>query len=221
VLLYFFSGTGFSSDSSRWSHFGSYIGGTISPVLAFASFIAVLLTIRLQKQKNLYEKENLEAQVYCDNAVKCLNRAYSFLSDNGRSESPVKNRLVWLTTARLIKRAEMISNLMSPQATSSKIMYESEKDYWRHRFYELIDFTGLNSFSMTEDYFGKASSTPGDEIDERSIKIIYHFSLQFDDQNDPIDKVDLFVTEDLKQFHVSQLGLTKYLKKKIEGRNNR
>jgi hypothetical protein len=216
-----FSGTELSSDSDKWSDFGSFIGGTISPVLAFTSFIAVLLTIKLQKQKNDYEKDILEAQVYCENAVKCLSRAYNFLSEDGTSDSPVKDRLVWLTTARLIKQADKLSNLMSVQANSSKTMYESEKDYWRHRFYELIDFTGTSSFSMSKDYFVKASAISGDEIDERSIKVIYHFALQFDGDNDPINEVSWFTREELKQFNVGQLGLTQYLEDKISRRERR
>ncbi|HGS4473819.1 TPA: hypothetical protein ACMDNI_003551, partial [Vibrio cholerae] len=209
-----------SNDSSKWSDFGSFIGGTISPILAFVSFVGILATIKLQKDKNDYEKELIESQTYCENAISCLERAFAFISKDGTLDVPIRDRLAWLTSARLILQAEKLSQLISPKATSSKAMFESEKDYWRHRFYELLDYTGMQSFSMSEEFFSKASNIPGDEIEERSIKVIYKFALEFDSDNDPIDNVAKFTREELSEFHVSQIGLKKFLDKKITRREN-
>lgn len=43
------------ADSNTWGQFGSYIGGILSPIFAFFSFIALLRTIDLQS-KDIYEK---------------------------------------------------------------------------------------------------------------------------------------------------------------------
>lgn len=210
-----------SSNSEKWADFGSFIGGTISPILAFVSFIAVMVTIKLQKDKHDFEKELIDSQGYCANAVKCLERAYGFLSDNGSETVPVKDRLVWLTTARLILQSKKLADAMSPKAVSSLAMYESEREYWSHRFYNLIDYKGTKSFSMDKDYFAKASRIPGDEIEERSIKVIYEFALSFDGENDPIDRVSVYSRDELDRFNVGQKGLKEYLELKIIRREER
>lgn len=210
-----------SSNSEKWADFGSFIGGTISPILAFVSFIAVMVTIKLQKDKSDLEKELIDSQGYCANAVKCLERAYGFLSDNGAATVPVKDRLVWLTTARLILQSKELASAISPKAVSSLAMYESEREYWSHRFYNLIDYTGTKSFSMDKDYFAKASRIPGDEIEERSIKVIYEFALSFDGENDPIDRVSVYSRDELDRFNVGQKGLKEYLELKIIRREKR
>jgi len=211
----------FSSNSGKWADFGSFFGGTISPILAFLSFMAVIHTIKLQKDKNDFEKELIDSQGYCANAIKCLERAYSSLSNNAVATKPVKDRLVWLNSARLILQSEKFANYISPKAASSLAMYESEREYWSHRFYNLLDYTGSRSFSMDKDYFAKASNIPGDEIEERSIKVIYEIALSFDEDKDPINNVSEFSRDELKKFHVSQCGLKAYLEEKIARREGR
>ncbi|WP_417884530.1 hypothetical protein [Vibrio rumoiensis] len=58
--IFNFYQTDISNDSSKWSDFGSFIGGTIKPILAFVSFVGILATIKLKKDKNDYEKELIE-----------------------------------------------------------------------------------------------------------------------------------------------------------------
>ncbi|TOB56466.1 hypothetical protein CGK02_24415, partial [Vibrio parahaemolyticus] len=96
-----------------------------------------------------------------------------------------------------------------------------EREYWSHRFYSLIDYTGTKSFSMDKDYFAKASRIPGDEIEERSIKVIYEFALSFDGENDPIDRVSVYSRDELDRFNVGQKGLKEYLVQKIVRREER
>ena len=210
-----------SADSGKWSDFGSFIGGTISPILAFLSFVAVMVTIKLQNDKNALEKELIDSQGYCTNAIKCLERSYNFLSNHGALAIPVQDRLVWLTSARLILQSDELANAMSSEAVSSLAMYQSEREYWSHKFYNLIDYTNMTSFSTNKDYFAKASQIPGDEIEERSIKVIYEFALSFDETKDPINKVNKYTRDDLKKFHFSQLGLKAYLEEKIAKREER
>ena len=210
-----------SSNSGKWADFGSFIGGTISPILAFVSFVAVLFTIKQQKDKNDLEKELIDSQGYCANAIKCLERAYDFLSENDSVTIPVKDRLVWLTAARLILQSEKLASAISPKAVSSLALYESEREYWSHRFYKLLDYTGMKSFSMDKNYFAKASQISGDEIEERSIKVIYDFALSFDESKDPINEVVEYSRDEITKFHVSQKGLKEYLEQKIAKREKR
>ncbi|AQU82169.1 MULTISPECIES: hypothetical protein [unclassified Halomonas] len=71
---------------------------------------------------------------------------------------------------------------------------------------------------MDKDYFAKASRISGDEIEERSIKIVYDFVLSFDKEKDPINSVLEYSRDELDKFHTSQKGLKEYLEQKIAKR---
>jgi hypothetical protein len=219
-LLMFYDSQ-WSPNSSDWSNFGCFIGGTLSPILAFASFLAILVTIKLQQAKNNQEKRLVNSAIYCEHAVKCLERAYNILSNDDESKTPIKDRLVWLTCARLILKSKQLYALISNEAESQKTLFDSEEEFWRHRFYELLDFTGMQSFSMSKDYFEKASLIPGDEIEERSIKVIYDFALKFNEDSDPINQISKFEKSELGIFHFSQSGLKDYLMDKFNRRVSR
>ncbi|MBB1456751.1 hypothetical protein [Pseudoalteromonas sp. SG43-5] len=45
-------GIGFGGTTETWSHFGSFFGGVLGPILAFFSFIGVIYTVYLQSKSN-------------------------------------------------------------------------------------------------------------------------------------------------------------------------
>jgi hypothetical protein len=214
----YFAPYGISHDTSDWSNFGSFISGTLSPLLAFFSFVVLLLTMKEQRKKNEIEAEIRNSAVYCRHAVQCLDRAYNVLSDNGKETKPVQDRLVWLTSARLLLSADKLYSQIVDEAKSEKELYRSEAEYYQIKFYNLLDFTGMKSFSMFKNYFSEASDIPGDEIEERSIKVIYDFIDWSENHIDPIDSVNYFVQSELSRFHVSQKGLKEYIQEKINRR---
>lgn len=55
-----FQDTPISKDSGTWGTFGDFIGGTLNPILAFLSFIALLCTIQLQSKELKASREELE-----------------------------------------------------------------------------------------------------------------------------------------------------------------
>lgn len=63
IGLYFlrFAGEGFSPKQDHWGQFGDYIGGTINPVFAFSSFLALLFTLSLQAKQLALSEKQLEA----------------------------------------------------------------------------------------------------------------------------------------------------------------
>ncbi|OOE57688.1 hypothetical protein [Salinivibrio kushneri] len=213
-----FAEFGISSSTSDWSNFGGFIGGTLSPLLAFSSFIGLLITIKDQRKKNELEINIRNSSVYCTHAIQCLDRAYNVLSNNGKEAQPVQDRLVWLTTARLLLSADKLYSQIVNEAESEKALYRSEVEYYQIKFYNLLDITGMRSFSMSKDYFSQASSIPGDEIEERSIKVIYDFVDWSESHIDPINGVEYFEEHDLKKFHGSQHGLKQFLQEKINRR---
>ncbi|WP_233081447.1 hypothetical protein [Rheinheimera soli] len=55
-----FSANGFSDDPGQWGQMGDFFGGLLNPVLAFASFMALLYTIRIQSEELGMTREELK-----------------------------------------------------------------------------------------------------------------------------------------------------------------
>lgn len=51
----------FISDTEKFGQFGDFIGGTLNPILAFLSFMALLYTIKIQMDELKLSREELEA----------------------------------------------------------------------------------------------------------------------------------------------------------------
>ncbi|MBB1299571.1 hypothetical protein [Pseudoalteromonas sp. SR41-7] len=45
-------GVGYGGTSETWSHFGSFFGGVLGPILSFLSFTAIIYTVYLQSDSN-------------------------------------------------------------------------------------------------------------------------------------------------------------------------
>lgn len=56
-----FGGRPFSDEPEQWGQMGDFFGGMLNPVLAFASFMALLYTIRLQSEELRLTREELAA----------------------------------------------------------------------------------------------------------------------------------------------------------------
>jgi len=54
-----FSSNGFSGSPEQWGQMGDFFGGLLNPVLAFASFMALLYTIRIQSEELRMTREEL------------------------------------------------------------------------------------------------------------------------------------------------------------------
>lgn len=60
--LYFYNFHGvFSTAKSDWGTFGDFIGGTLNPLFAFLSLIAIIYTISIQTQELEYSRDELKA----------------------------------------------------------------------------------------------------------------------------------------------------------------
>lgn len=61
--LYFFKFNGqISNNQNVWGTFGDFVGGTLNPILAFASLCAILLTMKLQSEELKNTTEAMDKQ---------------------------------------------------------------------------------------------------------------------------------------------------------------
>lgn len=49
-----------SYDQTRWGEFGSFLGGTLGPILSFLALMALVLTVALQSRQLGYAHESLQ-----------------------------------------------------------------------------------------------------------------------------------------------------------------
>ena len=62
VVLYRQSfGSGLSLEPNNWSAFGGYMGGVFGPLISFLTLLAILKTIRLQKELLDTQRTEFEA----------------------------------------------------------------------------------------------------------------------------------------------------------------
>lgn len=63
LYFYKFALLGLSNNQELWGQFGDFIGGTLNPILAFLSFMALLYTIKIQTEElGLSRKELKETK---------------------------------------------------------------------------------------------------------------------------------------------------------------
>jgi hypothetical protein len=126
-------------------------------------------------------------------------------TDNGENtETPRGDRLLWLTTARMITRYRDIKEKITAEAHIEII--EEHEEYWRFHFYKILD---QNSANFDEKYLGTINS--GTNVERKSIAIIFDFAKW--NGPDPLDKIDdkrLFAS---KVLPIDQHGILRYLER--------
>lgn len=60
LYFYKFALLGLSNNQELWGQFGDFIGGTLNPILAFLSFMALLYTIKIQTEELGLSRKELE-----------------------------------------------------------------------------------------------------------------------------------------------------------------
>ncbi len=89
LLLYRWKvGSELSTDSGAWSDFGGYAGGVLGPVISFLTLVAVLITIKVQRQF-LKVQENEFSKLYklqLDTFKSQMEQARQMSADRARSQ---------------------------------------------------------------------------------------------------------------------------------------
>ena len=206
-----FHGHTWSADSARWSDFGGYIGGTLAPILAFASFIGLLVSLQEQRLKVQLHEEREDSKIYLENAVVSLERAYAEIMKGSEGSVPRSDRLTWLTTARLLLSASEISSKIT--VGSIRKMYEAHEEHWRKQFYNVFDPHNFKSPMNNSDYFRQGErETPGYVIDERSMKVIFEFCEWPKARQDPLSAVDKFSDAELDEMKFGRKGAADFIR---------
>ena len=81
VLYFTVFNNGFSDDHYSWGSFGSYIGGLISSVFSFASFLAILYSFNRSNKDKLSNDEEKRVFQYLDLIKESRNNLYCKINE--------------------------------------------------------------------------------------------------------------------------------------------
>ncbi|MCA6058315.1 hypothetical protein HUF18_00885 [Thalassolituus sp. ST750PaO-4] len=158
---------------------------------------------------NTYRVNSLDkaSEEYLKEYKNLLERSYELFTQNG--DCPIENdRLLWLTTARMLVRAKNIKAKIVRKAYQS--IADEYNEYYRFKYYALL-LDNERHFVLS--YFCPDSLYESSSIDIKSIAVIFDFA-SWKAESDPLDSVD-----DIKLFSSSSgivpvgfSGLYKYLR---------
>ncbi|SPR97361.1 conserved exported hypothetical protein [Cupriavidus taiwanensis] len=208
-----------SDTQAAWNNFGTFVGGTVSPLLSLAAFAGLLLTVQqaeataaqnaAQAQR---EEESRRAEAdatrFQELAESCWSRAFEALNRDG---APARNRLAWLTCARLLLAADNAVARIPVTEAGTLAIALAEKSHWRFRFYDLLNPTSTRSIGINSGFFQQDDSEHRSPIDERSIRVIYDFTKWPPGETDSIDDVAHYSLEEIRDLPGSMAGARLYL----------
>jgi hypothetical protein len=141
----------------------------LGPLMLGAGVLVALITLLTNKQREA-------SNDFLKSAIDLLSKSYEVLAQKN-PDAPANNlRLNWLTSARLLSSAEIISNSITEE--SHIRIWKNECEYWRSRFRDHI----LSSTDFPQpDYFEEKSEhlngrkDGGDHSSPNSLATLYRF----------------------------------------------
>lgn len=200
-----------ANNSIEWSNFGGYIGGVLSPPLAFVGFIGLLLTLHFQRAQAARLDTESNDRNYFNHAVNSLERSFNAITGGKPDGDLSVDRLAWLTCARLLLSAKDVSGRISTTSEGLRALYEGEEEYWRHRFYELFEAKDVRVDSKKAGFFGSDTPSGAFRLEERSIRVIFEFKDWPEGKPDPIENVPKYESDELEAMKGSMSGVRDYV----------
>ncbi|WP_063912497.1 hypothetical protein [Pseudomonas sp. p21] len=166
----------------------SFALSAISAIAAAASAFGAFYTIKKTAQNSKLEQEAdnqaREDERLMNHAKTTLERAYLALrGPSERAAEPPRDRLNWLTSARLIEEYKATKKRITSDFTMREC--ESHEEHWRHQFYLLLSPVAKRLGGI--EYYRRISDQELG-IDPVSAIIVKAFATWPDDKNDPLDK---------------------------------
>lgn len=191
----------------------SYLGYlmTTEPVIGVSDYLQLLalvviaatlaFSVYVQRQKEKLE----ESQAYLEASIDLIYKAYDVLNAHG--EGLTADRISWVTAARLLTRSGDLASRIALR--SHKTIYESEHDFQRHQFGNLLKLDGkplpveffMGNGHVVNDIGKSAFSTisvSGDSwIPIRIVATVYRFRSFPEGYEDPLESSRGFAREEL------------------------
>lgn len=174
-------------DDSGWTILINSAAAIAAAISAVTSAVSARAAYRSIKQNDLLhseEQKSAESQRenirLFDHAIMTLERAFmALMGGNANLNVPPKNRLNWLTAARLIDEFKATKERITDPLLSQECL--SHEAHWRLQFSLKVEELGIGH----PDYFRQSGDV---RIQLTSAVIVCAFSGWMDEQDDAIDK---------------------------------
>jgi hypothetical protein len=165
----------------------------ITPLVVTAGVLVALITMLLNLRRNRSE-DVLEA------ATDLFEKAHESLVN--KDGELLNHRLSWLSAARLIATAERLARELTE--TSHKSIYQTKRDYWRTRLYDLLhqsmpEGPSAEFFAEKPEHMIAHSDDVRAPLSEKSIAFLYRFCSWPKNAPDPISDVANFSDEEIQR----------------------
>jgi uncharacterized membrane protein len=210
----------FSTAPADWGIFGDYLGGVLATIISILGFVAVIITIRVQNEGIKAQLAGLELDqetrddaIYKTQALECLEQAFLRLND-ATTGRPIKDRTAWLETARLILTARELAGRITSE--SMLTAFNASARLVRSKFMSLLDQKNCPETIQPNYFTGPSDAVHyrkvNNQLEKRSVYVIYKFASWPRHEHDPIDDVDTDYSAD--PINMGYFGATEYLKPK-------
>lgn len=197
------------------------------PVIKLSDYLQILVLVVISSTLIVAiwvqrKKEKLdESDIYLKNSIDLINKAFLLLSDN--KNGITNSRVTWATAARLLTRAETLA--LKITLPSHKTIYDSEHDFQRHRFQDILKINnnplppeffcgkGYVAGSLGQSAYSTLSQPEGANwIPVQIVAIIYRFSTFPEHYDDPLSDSDKFTNKELERLWLfNHRGLCDYV----------
>lgn len=190
LSLYFINfHDGLSSKNEAWGTFGDYLGGVLNPILGFASFIALLYTVRLQSEELKNSNEQLTRSASAQKEMEKTQRLQQFeglFTYMANELSKIHGQLV--NEPYKQSAGQFLTTSYSRTYTHSNVRESLRSNYLLVRFFmylyqilKLIDDQSDSSMDFRDRK--RYSNIIRSSIENDILQLIFLNCLTFDDQD--------------------------------------
>lgn len=153
--------------------------------LTLISIFLAYLSYRASNIKKEEDDKVVKDKEILNQAVNSLTWAFETLTEGNSEDVPKANRLNWLTSARHIVRYSALQKLI--QTETYKLICAEKEEYWRYKFYVLLDHQELRK---SDYYTDKLNNDWPENIELTSAMVINDFANWSDGTIDPLDVIE-------------------------------
>jgi len=180
VGIFLGSYPGWDAIGKWFADSGASFNGILTNSIAMCSAIAAAVSAFFAYVSLKHTRNTKADEMLLEHATTTISRAYEVLMEGSDSMTPQRNRMNWLTTARLIEDFKTTKKKLIGKEVKRRC--EGTEDYWRIRFLSALD-------SYRENRIGfSAGNDDANSIYPMSALIVHSFADWPEDKLDDIDK---------------------------------
>lgn len=181
-----------SDSNGDWGTFGDYLGGVLNPILGFASFMALLYTVRLQSNELKNSNEQLAQSARAQTEMEKTQRLQQFEGLFTYMANEISKIYENIREDKSIN--ELLNKVIANDWDKEKIIYEIRKHYNLTRFfiflYQVLKY--IKSSNLVEEEKKKYSNLIRSSIETPALQLLLINSIEYDDYRTLLTEFNFF-----------------------------